>query len=232
MKKFSIIIPSYNESTNIKNLIEEIFFNLKDYKGDFELIIIDDASIDNTKEVIKGIKPQFKVSLISNDKNLGQSYSIIRGVKESIFETIITLDADGQNNPKDMPKLLDFYFENNEYDLVAGIRKKRKDNLIKIISSRVANIIRSFILNDKCKDTGCSLKVFDKKIFLSFPFFTGLHRFLPALFSGYGKKTYFIEVDHRPRYSGNSNYSTLNRLFVGIRDLIRVWLIINNYKGK
>ena len=91
-------------------------------------------------------------------------------------------------------------------------------------------IIRNKILNDDCIDTGCSLKVFDKNIFLSFPFFNGLHRFLPALFKGYGKNTFFLEVDHRPRISGISKYGTFDRLFKGVIDIIRVKKIIRTYK--
>ena len=102
--------------------------------------------------------------------------------------------------------------------------------LIKILSSKIANKIRSYILNDDCVDTGCSLKVFDRNIFLSFPFFDGIHRFLPALFKGYNKNTFFINVDHRPRIHGNSKYGTFGRLVRGIRDLITVAKIIKKFR--
>ena len=116
--------------------------------------------------------------------------------------------------------------------LVGGIRKKRQDSLTKILSSRVANKIRSMIFNDGCNDTGCSLKIFDKQIFLKFPFFSGIHRFLPSLFTGYGYRTFFIDVDHRLRIKGSSNYGTLDRLFRGIIDIIKVRKIIRDYKSK
>ena len=128
-----------------------------------------------------------------------------------------------------MGKLSNF-FSNNDISLVGGIRLKRKDNYVKIISSILANYVRNFILKDNCTDTGCSLKVFDKHIFESFPFFDGIHRFLPALFSGYGKKTFFLNVDHRNRLYGYSKYGTVSRLIRGIRDIIKVVRIINNYK--
>ena len=111
--------------------------------------------------------------------------------------------------------------------MVGGIRKKRQDSFIKILSSKIANYIRSKILNDNCKDTGCSLKVFSKNIFLEFPYFDGIHRFLPALFKGYGHKTDFINVNHRVRKYGKSKYGTIDRLFRGIRDIIKVKNIIN-----
>ena len=125
--------------------------------------------------------------------------------------------------------MLDLYFSNKKYSLVGGIRRNRKDNLLKLISSKIANQIRSLILKDDCVDTGCSLKVFDKNTFLTFPFFDGLHRFLPALFKGFGKSTLFVDVDHRPRISGVSKYRTIDRLYKGIIDIIRVKKIIKNY---
>ena len=104
---------------------------------------------------------------------------------------------------------------------------------MKLISSKIANQFRSLILKDGCVDTGCSLKVFDKEIFLTFPFFDGIHRFLPSLFKGFGKNTLFIDVDHRPRISGISKYGTFDRLYKGILDIIRVKKIIrNNIKKK
>ena len=105
------------------------------------------------------------------------------------------------------------YNKDKDLVLVGGIRLNRKDNFLKKISSKIANKIRMLILKDNCEDTGCSLKIFDKKIFLSFPLFDGIHRFLPALFTGYGKKTIFVDVDHRPRIYGYSKYGTFKRLF-------------------
>ena len=104
------------------------------------------------------------------------------------------------------------------------------DSYIKILSSKIANLVRSSILNDDCPDTGCSLKVFDRDIFLELPYFDSIHRFIPALFKGYGCKTVFKTVDHRPRLSGKSKYGTLDRLFKGIFDLVRVKIIIYRFK--
>ena len=169
-----------------------------------------------------------KIKIISNPSNLGQSFSIHSGISNSKYNIIVTLDGDGQNNPTDIPRLLEFYLLNEDIFLVGGIRTKRMDSATKVISSKVANTIRSFILQDDCKDTGCSLKVFDKKIFLKFPYFDGMHRFLPALFKGYGYNTNFMEVSHRKRKYGNSKYGTMNRLFRGIRDIIKVNRILKN----
>jgi len=228
---FSIVIPVFNEAQNIKRLIKEIYFSLKNYRK-FDVILINDASTDNTVEIITELNNFHNLTLLNNSNNYGQSYSISKGIKHSKYEIIITIDGDGQNNPKDIPNLLEYYLDNKEISLVGGIRKKRKDSLIKIISSKVANKIRSRILNDQCDDTGCSLKVFSRNIFLNFPYFDGIHRFLPALFKGYGFKCYYITVDHRAREKGVSKYGTFDRLYKGFFDIIKVKKIINDYKLK
>ena len=224
---FSIVVPLFNESKNIIPLLKEIESTLKNYDN-YEIILINDSSTDNTANVIKNITNQ-NIKIINNIVNKGQSFSIHKGIELSSNETIITIDGDGQNDPRDIPKLLDLYFANNKVKLVGGIRKKRQDSYIKIFSSKIANYIRSKILSDNCKDTGCSLKVFSKNIFLEFPYFDGMHRFLPALFKGYSYKTTFIEVNHRKRKYGISKYGTINRLVKGIKDIIRVKRIIKNY---
>ncbi len=217
---FSIVIPLYNEEKNILNLLNEIN-NLSDLYKNYEIILVDDCSNDNTLKVISSVENN-KIKILKNTKNFGQSYSIEKGVANSSNKIIVTLDGDGQNDPSDIPKLMDFYLSNNEIKLIGGIRKKRKDSFIKIVSSRLANFIRSRILNDDCVDTGCSLKIFDKEIFMSLTYFDGIHRFLPALFKGHGYKTSFINVNHRERKYGISKYGTINRLVRGIRDMIKV----------
>ena len=223
---FSIVIPVYNESENILNLLDEIYVNLKKFNN-YEIILVNDCSTDNTLDVIKNISDQ-KIKLVNNIKNYGQSYSIHRGIKLSFYNIIITIDGDGQNDPADIPKLLEIYLSKKDIELVGGLRLKRRDTIIKIISSKIANNIRSFVLNDDCKDTGCSLKIFNRKIFLDFPYFDGIHRFLPALFKGYGYKTLFISVSHRKRKYGFSKYGTIKRLFKGLRDMIKVKKILKN----
>jgi dolichol-phosphate mannosyltransferase len=232
MKSISVVMPVYNEELNIQLLVEEINSNLNKIIKNFEILIIDDASTDRSKIVIKELAKNYdyKIKLIENKTNRGQSYSIYKAIKNASFDTIVTIDGDGQNNPADIPKILDIYFNNSNLSLVGGIRINRKDNFLKIISSKVANNIRKLILDDNCNDTGCSLKIFDKNVFLLFPFFDGMHRFLPALFSGFSKKTLFINVDHRKRIHGKSKYGTMKRLIKGIIDIIKVSIIIKNYK--
>ena len=133
-------------------------------------ILVDDASSDQTLKKISKLDNN-KLKIIKNNKNKGQSYSLLKGIKNSSNQIIVTLDGDGQNDPADIPKLLEQYLSNKDIDLIAGIRIKRKDSLIKVTSSKIANYIRAKILKDNCPDTGCSLKVFNKNVFFKISFF-------------------------------------------------------------
>jgi len=231
---FSLVIPVYNEQENIITLLTEIVNTLPFDKFNYEIVIVNDASTDNSLKEIEIFSKKFtsNFKILNNKKNLGQSKSLHKGISLSQYDTIVSIDGDGQNNPTDIPKLLNIYKSMPDVYLLGGLRLKRKDSLVKRISSKIANKIRSYILKDDCIDTGCSLKVFDKSIFLNLPYFNGIHRFLPALFKGFQKKTYFVEVDHRPRNFGNSKYGTFNRLLRGIIDIVKVLIIINKYNKK
>ncbi len=225
-KKFSVVIPIYNEKDNIVILVNEIISSLNG-RCIYEIIIVNDFSNDGTDKILKS-KIFSKCIILSHKSNMGQSNSIRTGILSSNYENIITIDGDLQNNPIDIPNLIEeFDNEESNYSLVGGIRKKRMDSTIKKLSSYLANSLRKFILNDDCDDTGCGLKIFKKKIFLQLPFFDGIHRFLPALFRGFGHNTHFIPVSHRPRKAGKSKYGTINRLIWGLKDLIKVRKIIN-----
>jgi len=231
MYSLSIVIPVFNESENIVKLLDEIYFHLNN-KYNYEVIIVDDGSNDNTIEVLENYKKIIELKASKHNVNQGQSYALRTGIIESKNDVIITLDGDGQNNPKDIEIITEKFFASPKYKLIGGIRKKRKDSFVKIVSSRLANFFRMIVLKDNCKDTGCSLKIFDKKIFLEFPFFDGIHRFLPAMFNGYGYKTFFVDVDHRPRLYGKTKYGTFRRLIKGILDIIKVSKIVKEYKNK
>ena len=138
---FSLVIPIFNEEDNLVSLIKEIKNSLINYK-DFELIFVNDFSTDNTLKILEKEKKKFNYKIFNNKINLGQSFSTLFGIQNSKHNIIITLDGDGQNNPYDIPKLLEFYNKNNNIFLVGGIRIKRKDNFIKIISSKIANFVR------------------------------------------------------------------------------------------
>ena len=122
------------------------------------------------------------------------------------------------------------YESNIGISLVGGLRLNRKDSMVKLFTSRIANTIRKNILKDECSDTGCALKIFDREIFLKFPYFDGMHRFLPALFKGYGGSTMFVPVNHRPRVYGYSKYGTFKRLFKGIKDTYMIYKLLKRLK--
>ena len=229
--KISLVIPIFNEELNIEILFKEIV-EKKIYTRLDQIIYVDDYSSDSSLTILKKLEiDNKKVKILSHIKNQGQSMCLLTAARFMDGDIMITIDGDGQNNPGDINILLDKYLNDTSLSLVGGIRKKRKDNFIKIISSRLANNFRMLILRDDCPDTGCSLKVFDKNVFLSFPFFNGIHRFLPALFKGYNKKTFFMKVDHRYRLYGLSKYGTFDRLISGLKDLIRVAKIIRKFKS-
>ena len=163
MNKLSVVIPLFNEEQNLRKLVDEIFLCLVN-KYMFEIIFVNDGSTDRSVEVLEKLRNKHKnIFIINQDTNKGQSFSIYNGVHFSNYKSIVTIDADLQNDPKDIELLANFYFQNYpNYKLVGGIRNKRKDSIIKLISSKIANKVRKFVLNDKCDDTGCSLKVFDK----------------------------------------------------------------------
>ena len=217
---FSIIVPVYNEEQNIDKLLNEIINSIKTIT-DYEIIVVNDGSEDQTKnELIKF--NLYKIKIINHEKNLGQSAAIYSGIQSSYYDNIITIDGDLQNDPNDIDKMIKLYKINNCKGLVSGIRRKRKDSLIKRYSSKLANNIRNIILKDECEDTGCSLKIFEKKFFLKYKFFDGIHRYIPFLFKQSRCKISYIDVNHRFREAGVSKYGTIDRLIKGIIAIIKV----------
>ena len=229
--KFSIILPAYNEDENVIRLIKEIN-NIEELKKfTFEILVINDCSSDNTEKKVEELKKNYdNIILLSNLKNKGQSYSIHKGIKKSNYQVIVTMDADGQNHPKDIIRLLNHYNNEHHKCLVGGIRKDRKDSFMKKKSSIIANKIRNIFFKDDCEDTGCALKVFDKEIFLMIPFFSSMHRFLPVFFKKLKCEMTYIPVSHRSRTYGKSKYGTFKRLFRGIFDLFYVNYLLKKIK--
>ena len=221
----SVVIPVYNEMDNVAQLANEVDIALKQFTG-YELVYVDDGSSDDTVSSIKKITLQNgTLKLVRHLKNAGQSTALLSGIRSAKSLIICTLDGDGQNDPADIPQVLAVYLEQNSPTLVAGHRAERNDTFIRKLSSRVANHIRMRLLDDECLDTGCSLKLFDRDLFLKLPHFNHLHRFMPALFKRAGCQIINIPVNHRARHAGISKYGVGNRLFVGIKDILGVrWL--------
>ncbi len=224
----SVVVPVHNEVENIEPLIAEIMATLEGVER-YEIIYINDCSRDSTLERLTSLDQKFKVlRVLTHQKRSGQSAAIRTGVKAARGDLIATLDGDGQNDPEDIPKLLKAYREQAVADariLIAGFRARRQDSFIKRLSSKIANGIRSSLLGDATPDTGCGLKIFRREDFFDLPGFDHMHRFLPALMIRNGGQVISVEVSHRPREHGKSKYGTLDRLWVGIMDLIGVmWL--------
>ncbi|WP_221932935.1 glycosyltransferase family 2 protein [Thalassotalea sp. PS06] len=224
----SVVVPAKNEQDNIEPLIREINQALSG-NYEYEIIYVDDGSEDETlQRLLQMQKSQDNLHIVRHKSSVGQSTAVFNGVKHSNGSLIATLDADGQNDPADLPKLIEIAMAQPQYShfCIAGYRKNRVgDNSWKRWQSKIANKIRQAFLNDDTPDTGCGIKVIPKATYTLLPYFDHMHRFLPALIKRLGGHIEVVEVNHRERLSGSSNYSFRNRAFVGLVDLFGVfWL--------
>lgn len=225
----SVVIPLHNEEENITSLVGGIIEALIPVTT-FEVILVDDGSKDNTRNVALKLAQNFaSLRVIAHEKAGGQSAAVNSGVLAARALIIVTLDGDGQNPPENLPALVAPFLANNhdpKLALVAGQRVARKDTFSKRVASSFSNKLRSAILHDNTRDTGCGLKAFRKDVYLTLPFFNHQHRFLPALFMRDGWKVAHVDVTHQPRHAGQSKYNNFQRAIVGISDLFGVaWLI-------
>ncbi len=201
-----------------------------DGRLNFEVLFVDDGSSDTTAaEVLRirdGSSPPIR--LLKHEKCIGQSAGICTGVRAAKAPWVATLDGDGQNDPADLPHLIEALWDydcDGRLKLVMGNRTARRDTLLRRLSSRIANGVRSIALNDATPDTGCGIKLFEREMFLQLPHFKHMHRFLPALVQRSGQRVISVPVNHRPRTQGKSKYGVNNRLWVGMVDLLGVlWL--------
>lgn len=227
--KISIIVPVYNEADNIISLIDEIVAAMNQAEA-YEIIYVDDGSNDDTAVVLKQAQQNVRaLRVIRHQQSCGQSTAVYTGIKAANYPCIATLDGDGQNDPADIPRMYQVLMQQREITrnlaMVAGWRNKRHDSAWRLFSSKVANAVRSTLLGDNTPDTGCGLKVFLRDEFLKLPYFDHMHRFLPALILRAGGQVISEPVSHRARAHGYSKYGTLDRLWVGITDILGViWL--------
>ena len=223
----SVVVPVRNEAANIAPLIAEIRAALAGI--DHEIVYVDDGSTDGTDSCLRretGRRDATPLlTVLRHRTGCGQSAAIITGVRAASGTWIATLDGDGQNDPADIPALLARAQAEPGLVLLAGHRTRRQDSRTKKLASHAANAIRARLLGDATPDTGCGLKVFRRAAFLELPAFDHMHRYLPALFIRAGGRVVSLPVGHRPRTRGASKYGTLDRLWVGIFDLVGVaWL--------
>jgi dolichol-phosphate mannosyltransferase len=227
--RLSVIVPVRNEAENVEPLVREIVAALAPLR-DFEIVYVDDGSDDATAAELARLRAEVtRLRSVRHARSCGQSTAIRTGVERARFPWIATLDGDGQNDPADIPRLLERLAAarpDENLHMLAGWRARRQDTWLRRVSSRVANAVRGSVLRDATPDTGCGLKVFSRDTFLRLPFFDHMHRFLPALVQRLGGRVESVVVSHRPRTRGRSKYGVHNRLWVGIVDLFGVaWLI-------
>src|SRR5207245_3559556 len=199
----SVIVPLFNEEENIAILQSELSAALKEL--DYEIIFVDDGSGDRT---VERIEPKANVRVIRFEKNAGQSAAIYAGLKTACGATAVLIDGDLQNDPADIPRLLAEI--DRGADLVCGYRAQRKDTLVKRLTSRTANFVRSRFTKDGVRDTGCTLKAMRCECVSALVPFKGMHRFIPALVKAAGYQLVEIPVNHRPRRFGQSKYGLGN----------------------
>ena len=219
----SIVVPLYNEQDNVKLLTEKIHESLSIYN--YEIIYVDDFSIDETKKVIRKMNDG-KVTLIELKKNYGQSLALAAGIDHAHGDFIITMDGDLQNDPSDIPKMLEFAID-EEYDLITGIRQKRKDSLVKKIPSKIANFLVRRVTKLDIKDNGCALKIFTKDIAKGLNLYGEMHRFITLLAFLEGAQIKQVPVKHHARHAGKSKYG-LERVFKVVADMMLL-LFIRKY---
>ncbi len=225
----SVVIPVCNEQDNVLPLAREIHAALEG-RHRYETIFVDDGSTDGTADAVRAARRDGmpEIRLVRHSIRSGQSAAVATGVREARAPWIATLDGDGQNDPADIPSLLEAArtAASPRLRLVMGNRTTRRDTWLRRLSSRVANGVRGWMLRDGTPDTGCGIKVFDRAVFMDMPRFNHMHRFMPALYQREGYEVVSVPVNHRERTRGTSKYGLHNRLWVGIVDLFGVmWLI-------
>ena len=227
---YSVVVPFYNEAENLPSLIREIDAMLRVLEGQAEIILVDDGSIDSFAQPAGS--PAFLIRWLHIDRNSGQSAAMYYGMQEARGKFIILMDADLQNDPMDAPKLL-HKLEDEQLDLVTGVRLHRNDNLVRRLSSSIANAVRGALLQDHTTDTGCTLKVIRAEAAKRLPGWNGMHRFIPALVLSSGYKIGEMPVEHRARHAGVSKVAGGKRALRATVDLIgMLWFCRRQFKGR
>ena len=219
----SLVVPVYNEEENLPILIPEVTEVLQGLGTSYEMIFVDDGSTDGSRALLKRMIAQDpRIRLLGFKKNCGETGAGAAGLKEARGEIVITMDADLQNDPKDIPKMLDYL---KDYDMVSGWREKREDSWIKRITSKIANGIRNCLSKESVRDSGCTFRTYKRECLQNLKLYKGMHRFMPTLVRMEGFRVIEIPISHRPRKFGVSKYNTWNRMWRAFIDLLAVrWM--------
>lgn len=224
IKKISVIIPVYNEEENLRDLHQELTTRLAVLHYDWEILLVDDGSTDRSLAIMRQLADaDQRLRYLSFERNCGQSAAFAAGFCFATGDVVVTMDADLQNDPADIPAMLDVYAQG--YDMVIGWRAKRQDSAVKRYASKLANWVRNLISRETVRDTGCSLKVMRAEMIKAIPMFSGMHRFLPTLMKLEGARLAEVHVNHRPRTKGASKYGIWDRAWSAAYDLLAVrWM--------
>jgi len=219
----SLVIPVYNERDNLEPLVSEIERSLLGQGWRYEILMVDDGSVDGSGEALLALRRAHPVlRVIRFARNAGQTAAMDAGFHRSRGAIVVTLDADLQNDPADIPNLVRAM---DGWDAVVGVRTGRRDTLVRRVSSRVANYVRNRLSDETIEDTGCSLKAYRREALERLKLYNGLHRFLPTLLRMEGFRVRELPVGHRPRVHGRSKYGISNRLVPSFLDLLAVrWM--------
>jgi dolichol-phosphate mannosyltransferase len=219
----SLVVPAYNEEETIATLLERVATALENIPGGFELIVIDDGSTDGTPGLLQSALTTYPwLRVIRMSRNAGQSAAFDAGFHAARGQVIATIDADLQNDPNEIPRLLALL---DDCDMVTGWRQRRNDNALRRIQSRIANFVRNWISQEDIHDSACSLKVYKRECLEGLVLFKGMHRFLPTLVKMRGYRVKEVPVTHSPRFAGTPKYGLRNRALRAFVDLLAVrWM--------
>ncbi len=219
----SAVVPVYNERDNIGPLCAELLAALDSTGRSFEIVFINDGSTDGSADVLREMRAaDRRIRVLTLSRNTGQTAAFSAGFSAARGGIVITLDGDLQNDPRDIPLLIE---KIGPYDAAVGWRAQREDTLVRRVSSRVGNFVRNVVSGDDIIDTGCSLKACRREALERIKLFSGMHRFLPTLLKMEGFSVCQVRVNHRPRVAGRSKYGVWNRLLVSSADLMAVrWM--------
>ena len=221
--EISLVVPVYNEQANLPILIPKLVEVFDRLGSVHEMIFVDDGSSDGSRKILKEAASSIpSLRVVALKQNRGLSTALLAGMREARGKIIVTLDSDLQNDPEDIPRLLDYL---DRYDMATGWRQKREDPWLKRIASRIGNSVRNRLSGERINDSACTLRVFKRECLQDIPIFNGMHRFMSTLVKMRGYRIVEVPVTHHPRKYGESKYNIRNRMWRSFVDLLAVrWM--------